>query len=81
MAYPGGGWQGGKGAQSAGPPVGQRGPEAEAGLAAEDLAWLQKNLGADSGAGQYALSLLCKGCHFRCMYVSHSTKCTKVLTD
>lgn len=34
------------------------GPEAEARLVAKDLAWLQKNLGADSGAGLYGLYLL-----------------------
>lgn len=58
MAYPGDGSQDGKEGQWAGPPVGQRGPEAEAGLAVEGLTWLQKNLGADSGAGLYDLYLL-----------------------
>ena len=58
MAYPGDGWQDGRQAQWAGPPAGQKGPEAEAGLAAEGLAWLQRNLGADSGAGLYDLYLL-----------------------
>lgn len=58
MAYPGDGWQDGREAQWAGPPAGQRGPEAEAGLAAEGLAWLRRNLGADSGAGLYDLYLL-----------------------
>lgn len=56
-AYPGDGWQDGQEAQWAGPPAGQRGLEAEAGLAAEGLAWLQRNLGADSGAGLYDLYL------------------------
>lgn len=50
-AYPGDGSQGGREAQLAGPPAGRRGPEAGAGLAAEGLAWLQRNLGVDSGAG------------------------------
>lgn len=58
MAYPGDGWQGGQEAQWAGPPTGQRGPEAEAGLAAEGLAWLRKTLGADSGAELQDLYLL-----------------------
>lgn len=58
MAYPGDGSQDGQEVQWAGPPAALRGPEAEAGLAAEGLAWLQRNLGADSGAGLYDLYLL-----------------------
>lgn len=57
MAYRGGGWLDGREAQWVAPPAGQRGPEAEAGLAAEALAWLQRTLGADSGAGRYDLYL------------------------
>ena len=37
IAYPGDGLQDGQEGQWAGPPVGQRGPEAEAGLAVEGL--------------------------------------------
>lgn len=62
MAYPGDGWQGGQEAQWAGPRAGLRGPEAEAGLAVEDLAWLQKTPEADSGAGLWDLYQLYKGC-------------------
>ena len=58
MAYPGDVWQGGREARWAGPPAGQRGPEAEAGPAAEGLTWLRRNLGADSGAGLCDLYLL-----------------------
>lgn len=59
-AYPGDVCQGGRQAQLAGPPAGQQGPEAKAGLIAEGLAWLQKTPGANSGAAQYDLYLLCK---------------------
>lgn len=55
VAYPGDGLQV---AQWAGPPAGQRGPEAGARLAAEVLAWLRKNQGVDSGARLYGLYLL-----------------------
>lgn len=58
MAYPGDESQDGREAQWAGPPAGLRGPEAEAGLAAEGLAWLQRSLGAGSGAGLCGLYLL-----------------------
>lgn len=58
MAYPGDGSQDGREAQWAGPPAGQRGPEAKVGLAAKGLAWLQRNLGADSGARLNDLYLL-----------------------
>ena len=58
MTYPGDGLQDGQESQWAGPPVEQRGPEAEAGLAVEGLTWLQKNPGADSGAELYGLYLL-----------------------
>lgn len=49
-AYLGDESRGGREAQWAGPPAGQRGPEARAGLVAKGLAWLQKNQGVDSGA-------------------------------
>lgn len=58
VAYLGDESQGGQEAQWAGPPVGQRGPEAGAGLVAEALAWLQKNQGEDSGARLCDLYLL-----------------------
>lgn len=58
VAYPGDGSQGGLEAQWAGPPAGQRGLEAEAGQAAEALAWLQRILEADSGAELCDLYLL-----------------------
>lgn len=58
VAYPGDGWQGGRQVRWAGPPAGQRDLEAAAGLAAEGLAWLQRNLVVDSGAGQCDLCLL-----------------------
>lgn len=54
-SHPGDGSQDGWEARRARPPVGQRGLEAEAGLAAEGLAWLQRKLVADSGVGLYDL--------------------------
>lgn len=58
VAYPGDGSRGGREARLAGPLAGRRGPEAGAGLAVEGLAWLQRNLGVDSGAGLCDLCLL-----------------------
>lgn len=58
MAHLGDGLQDESEDQWAGPQAGLRDPEAEAGLAAEGLAWLQKNLEADSGAGLNVLYLL-----------------------
>lgn len=58
MAYLGDESRGGREAQWAGPPAGQRGPEAGAGLVAVGLAWLQKNQGEDSGARLCDLYLL-----------------------
>lgn len=58
MAYPGDALQDEREVQRAGPPTGQRGPEAEAGQAAEGLARLQRNQGADSGVWLYDLYLL-----------------------
>lgn len=71
-AYPDDEWRGGQEAQWAGPPAGQRGPEAGEELAAEGLAWLQRSLGVDSGAGPYDLCLLYKEHYFRFTYTSHS---------
>lgn len=60
MAYPGDGSQGGQGAPWVGPPAGQRDPGAGVALAAEGLTWLQRNLGANFGAGLYDQSLFYK---------------------
>lgn len=57
-AYRDDGQRGGREAQWAGPLAGQRGPGAVAGLAAEGLAWLQKNQAGDSGARLCDLYLL-----------------------
>lgn len=60
MSYPGDVVLDGLVAQRAGPLNGLRGPVAEAGLAAEGLAWLKKNLEAGSDARVYDLYLLCR---------------------
>lgn len=72
VAYPGDGLKDGQGAQWAGPPTEQRGLEAGAGLVGECLALLQRNLGADSGAGLYDLYLLYRKDVCLDMYTSYS---------